>query len=373
MAILTILVFIITLGVLVFVHELGHFIMAKRARAKVEEFGFGFPPRIFGVKRGETIYSINLIPIGGFVNIVGENGEGKDNQRSFSSKTIWQRFQILIAGVTANVLLAVILFSMVSYIGFPYLYDEESAKGVSGLKIAIMEVMPNSPAEVAGISPGDIILSLKAEGSDKPTEIKSIGDVKSYISGNLGKNIIFEVKRGNRVLDLKAQARLNSPASEGATGISLGAISAPVSAGLFESIRQGIAKTWDVGAFIVITLLSLLKELFTTGKTTEPLSGPVGIAVMVGQATELGLSYVLQFMGLLSVNLAIVNALPFPALDGGRILFLLIEKIKGKPVSAETEGKFHFAGMVILILLMVLITAKDFGTYHIWQKITSFL
>ncbi|MCG2809235.1 MAG: M50 family metallopeptidase, partial [Candidatus Portnoybacteria bacterium] len=124
--------------------------MAKRAGAKVEEFGFGFPPRIFGVKKGETVYSINLIPIGGFVNIVGENGEGKDDQRSFSSKTVWQRFQILIAGVTANILLAIILFSMVSYIGFPYLYDEESAKGVSGLKIAIMEVAPNSPAQAAG-------------------------------------------------------------------------------------------------------------------------------------------------------------------------------------------------------------------------------
>lgn len=373
MTILTILVFVITLGVLVFFHELGHFIMAKRAGAKVEEFGFGFPPRIFGVKKGETIYSINLIPIGGFVNIVGENGEGKDDHRSFSSKTVWQRFQILIAGVTANVLLAVILFSMVSYIGFPYLYDEESAKGVSGLKVAIMEVMPNSPAQIAGINAGDVILSLKTEGGGEPIEIKSIGDVKGFIGGNPGKIIIFNIKRGDKILDLKAEARANVSEKEGATGISLGAMSEPVSFGLFESIRQGIIKTWDVGAFIIITLFGLFKELFTTGGTTEQLAGPVGIAVMVGQATELGFSYVLQFMGLLSVNLAIVNALPFPALDGGRILFLLIEKIKGKPVSAETEGKFHFAGMAILILLMILVTYKDFGTYHIWQKITSFL
>lgn len=372
MTILTILVFIITLGVLVFFHELGHFIMAKRAGAKVEEFGFGFPPRIFGIKRGETIYSINWIPVGGFVNIVGENGEGKCDNRSFASKTIWQRFQILAAGVTANVFLAVILFSMVAYIGFPYLYDEDTAKGVSGLKIAIMEVAPDSPAEAAGINPGDVILSLRSEGSNDAADIKSIGDVKGFVGNNLGKNIIFKIQRGDKILDLKAEARLNNPKTEGATGISLGAISAPVSFGLIESVRQGVVKTWDVGSFIVITLFSLLKELFTTGKTTEPLSGPVGIAVMVGQATQLGISYVLQFMGLLSVNLAIVNALPFPALDGGRILFLIIEKIKGKPVSADLEGKFHFAGMMILLLLMVLVTYKDFGTYHIWQKITNF-
>lgn len=372
MTILTIFVFIITLGILVFFHELGHFIMAKRAGAKVEEFGFGFPPRIFGVKRGETIYSINLIPVGGFVNIVGENGEGKDNDRSFASKTIWQRFQILVAGVTANVLLAVILFSMVSFIGFPYLYDEESAKGISDLKITIMEVMPNSPAEIAGINPGDIILSLKTESSNESIEVKTIGDVKSFIGGNAGKIIVFHIKRGNNILDLKAEARASESGNQGVTGISLGAMSEPVSLGLVESIKQGVLKTWDVGTFIIITLLVLLKELFTTGGTTEQLAGPIGIAVMVGQATELGLAYVLQFMGLLSVNLAIVNALPFPALDGGRILFLLIEKIKGKPVSAETEGKFHFAGMMVLLLLMALVTFKDFGTYHIWQKITSF-
>ncbi len=373
MTIITILIFLLVLGILVFVHELGHFIMAKRAGAKVEEFGFGFPPRIFSVKKGETVYSINLIPLGGFVNIVGENGEEKDDNRSFASKTIWQRFQILIAGVTANVFLAIILFSAVAYIGFPYLYDEESAKGIDGLKIVITEVMPNSPAQMAGINPGDEILSLKTEGGNDLVKIKTIGDVKNFISGNSGKIIVFDIKRNNDFLNLKAEARLNDEKTTGFTGIGLGAMSEPVSSGLIESIRQGIMETWSFGTFIFITLISLLRELFATGKTTEALSGPVGIAVMVGQATQLGLVYVLRFMAILSVNLAIVNALPFPALDGGRILFLLIEKIKGSRVSVETEGKFHFAGMAILFLLMALVTYKDFGTYHIWQKITSFL
>lgn len=373
MTIIALLVFVVTLGILVFFHEFGHFIMAKRSGAKVEEFGFGFPPRIFGVKKGETIYSINLIPIGGFVNIVGENGEGKDDKRSFASKTIWQRFQILAAGVTANVILSVILFSLVAYIGFPYLYDENEAKGIDGLKIVVMEVVPDSPAAAADIRPGDVISSLEAEGTGEAKDIKVISDVKNFISPKPGQIIEFNIMRGGEKLTLKAEARMNEAKTEGVTGIALGAMSEPVSAGLIDSVRQGIAETWSFGTFIFVTLFSLLKQLFTTGTTTENLSGPVGIAVMVGQATQLGVTYVLRFMAILSINLAVVNALPFPALDGGRILFLLIEKIKGKPVSAETEGKFHFAGMAILLLLMILVTYKDFGTYHIWQKITSFL
>lgn len=372
MTIITILVFVITLGVLVFFHELGHFIMAKRAGAKVEEFGFGFPPRIFGVKKGETIYSINLIPVGGFVNIVGENGEGKNDNRSFASKTIWQRFQILAAGVTANILLAVVLFSAVAYMGFPYIHETGTANNVKGLSVMIMEVIAGSPAEVAGINPGDMILLLKTEENNKTIEPKNIAEVQGFINDNLGKNIVFDIKRGDNNLELKAAARKDAPADQGAVGVSLGEVSI-VSYNWYESIWQGIKKTWDVGTYIIITLFALLKELFMTGKTSGQLSGPIGIAVMVGQATQLGLSYVLQFTGLLSVNLAIINALPFPALDGGRILFLLIEKIKGCSVSAETEGKFHFAGMAILILLMILITYKDFGTYHVWQKISSFL
>lgn len=373
MTIIALLVFIVILGVLVFFHEFGHFIMAKRAGAKVEEFGFGFPPRIFGVKKGETIYSINLIPIGGFVNIVGENGEGKDDHRSFASKTIWQRFQILVAGVTANVLLAVFLFSAVSFIGFPKLYNAEEAEGIDGLKIVIMGVIANSPADEAGIIPGDVILSLKTESGNESTDVKAIGDVKKFIGGKPGQIIDFKIKRGDAILELKAEARLNEAKTEGITGITLGAMSEPVALGFFESIRQGIMETWDFGTFIFVTLYMIFKDLLSTGTTTADFSGPVGIGVMVGQATQLGFTYVLRFMAILSVNLAVVNALPFPALDGGRILFLLIEKIKGKPVSAETEGKFHFAGMAVLLLLMLLVTYKDFGTYHVWQKITSFL
>ncbi len=267
MTIITIIIFLLVLGVLVFIHELGHFIMAKRAGAKVEEFGFGFPPRIFGVKKGETVYSINLIPIGGFVNIVGENGEGKNDQRSFSSKTVWQRFQILIAGVTANVLLAVILFSIVSYIGFPYIHEAGTADDVKGLKVMIMEVVAGSPAEFAGINAGDMILSLKTEESDKTIEPKTVASVQGFINDNLGKNIIFNVKRGDKNLELKAAARKDIPADQGAVGISLGEVSI-VSYNWHESIWQGIIRTWDVGTYIIITLFALLKELFATGKTS---------------------------------------------------------------------------------------------------------
>jgi len=329
---------------------------------------------VFGLKKGETVYSINLIPLGGFVNITGENGEGKDDKRSFASKTIWQRFQILVAGVAANVLLAIILFSLVAFIGFPNIYsDDESAKGIDGLKIVITEVLPDSSAEKAGIVPGDEILFLKTEDGNNLKEIKTIEEVKDFISDKPDKIIVFKIKRGDKILDLKAKALLNKDKTKAITGIALGAMSKPVSYGIVGSIQEGIMETWSFAVFIFITLFNILKELFTTGKTAEALSGPVGIAVMVGQATQLGFAYILRFMAILSVNLAIINALPFPALDGGRILFLLIEKIKGSRVSAETEGKFHLAGMAVLLLLMALVTYKDFGTYHVWQKITSFL
>lgn len=369
MLLTTIILFLVILGVLVFVHEFGHFIMAKRSGAKVEEFGFGFPPRIFGVKRGETIYSINLIPLGGFVKILGENGEEKENSRSFSSKTIWQRFQMLAAGVTANIVLAVVLFSIVAAIGVPTIFGSaDDEKNVKNLQVMILEVKDNSPAKNADIKAGDFIVSLAVDS--QKTDIKKVKDVETFIDQNRGRDITFTVKRGQELLNLKAHARTDAPEGEGATGISLGAVGV-VSYPWYEAIWQGITRTWDVASLILVTLFGLIKSLVTSGRVSEQLTGPVGIAAMVGQTAQLGVAYVLQFTALLSVNLAIINALPFPALDGGRILFLVIEKIKKKPVSQETENLIHTIGFSLLILFMVLVTFKDFKTYDVWQRVKN--
>lgn len=345
--------------------------MAKRAGAKVEEFGFGFPPRIFGVKRGETVYSINWIPLGGFVKILGEDGEEKGNPRSFSSKSRWQRFKMLAAGVVANIILAIVLFSIVAAIGVPTIFGSvDEGKNVKNVQVMILEVSDNSPAKDAGIKAGDFILSLGADSQRK--DISQTKDVENFIEGNLGKEILFTIKRGTETLNLKAYARPETVKDQGATGISLGEVGI-VSYPWYQAIWQGVLRTWDIAALIIITLYGLLKSLIVSGHISGQLTGPVGIAAMVGQTAQLGFVYLLQFTALLSVNLAIINALPFPALDGGRILFLAIEKIKGKPVSQETENLVHTIGFSLLILLMVLITFRDFGTYNVWGRIKSLL
>jgi len=371
MLITTLLLFLIILGILVFVHEFGHFIIAKRAGAKVEEFGFGFPPRIFGLKRGETTYSINWIPLGGFVKILGEDGEEKNNPRSFAAKSKWQRFKMLAAGVTANVILAIVLFSLVAAIGAPTIFGSAAGgANAKNVQVMILEVNDNSPAKDAGIKPGDFIVALGAAG--QKTEVKQVKDAENFIEANRGREILFTIKRGTEILSLKAYARPDASKEQGATGIALAEVGI-VSYPWHQAIWQGILRTWDIAALIIVTLYGLLKSLIVSGHISGQLTGPVGIAAMVGQTAQLGIVYLLQFTALLSVNLAIINALPFPALDGGRILFLAIEKIKGKPVNRETENLVHTIGFALLMLLMVLITFRDFGTYNVWGRIKNLL
>lgn len=371
MLIATLVVFLLVLGILVFIHEAGHFIMAKRAGMKVEEFGFGFPPKIFGFRRGETEYTINLIPLGGFVKILGENGAEKENPRSFASKSAWSRFQVLIAGVSANVLLAVVFFSIVAFIGVPTISGEEFPRdNIRDVAVMIIEVAKDSPAQKAGMQAGDIILSIKNSGAS--LGITRNSDVEKFVADNKGKELTFEIRRGKEVLNITALARQDAPANQGATGISLAEVGT-VSYAWHQAIWQGIKRAGEIMILIVLTLFGLVKSLILTGHVNGQLSGPVGIAVMAGQTANMGLAYLMQFIAMLSINLAIINALPFPALDGGRILFLAIEKIKGKPVSREWENTVHTAGMVFLLLLMALVTFRDFGTYDVWGKIKGLL
>lgn len=372
MLIITLIIFLLVLGVLVFFHELGHFIAARREGVAVEEFGFGFPPRIFGFQRGETIYSVNLIPLGGFVKIRGEDGDGRDDPKSFASKSIFSRFKILFAGVAANILLTIFLFSVIFFIGAPVVLDENASSGkIMDMRVMIVDVSANSPAYSAGIKSGDTVLSLK-DANGFVFEVKTAKDIQGLTEKNRGKEIVFTVKRGSEILELKTSVRDSFPQGQGPTGIGLADIGT-VSYPWYEAIWQGIKRTFEVAVFVILAFFGLLKSLIVSGTAGGQLTGPVGIAVLTGEAARLGFSYILQFTALLSINLAIINFLPFPALDGGRILFLAIEKVKGSPVGRELENMVHTAGFMILILLMVIITFRDFGTYNIWQKITSFL
>ena len=382
----TVLIFIIILGLLVFVHELGHFLVARRNGVMAEEFGFGFPPRIFGlyktkngkrklmwgskdVESTDTIYSLNWIPLGGFVKIMGEDGEEKKDPKSFASKSPFTRTRILAAGVAMNFLLAAVLLSIGYFVGIPQAVDDAASGNLKNEKIQIIETIPGSPAEQMGIQVGDQIVGASV-GSDRIVDFKTVEEVQNFINAKKGQEIKLDVKRGNETLALSGTPRTDFPASEGALGISL-VKTAEVSYPWYEAIWRGAKTTVDLAGMIIVAFGNLLWKLITGHSVGMDVSGPVGIAVLTGQVAKLGFIYILQFTALLSVNLAIINILPIPALDGGRILFILIEKIKGKAVSQKFEARAHNIGFALLITLMVVVTFRDVARLDVLQKLKN--
>lgn len=384
---LTVIVFILILGLLIFVHELGHFLVARRNGIKAEEFGFGFPPRMFGAVRDEsdgklkwfwgkkhveskdTIYSMNWIPLGGFVKIKGEEGAHAEEGDSFAGKSAWIRIKVLAAGVTMNFVLAWFLISLALMIGAPQAV-EDAANDLREAKIQISEVLSDTPAEKMGLKIGDEIIGMRGAEIAEWNEAQKTEDIQNYIKNNKGKEIILKVKRGNDILELKGVPRLEYPKEQGPLGIGL-VRTALISYPWYEAIWKGLTSTLDLIVAIIVAFFNIIKNLILGAKIGVDISGPVGIAVLTKQVTTLGFVYILQFAALLSINLGIINILPIPALDGGRILFVLIEKIKGSPVSHKVENIFHTIGFALLIALMIFVTAKDLMKFDFFEKIKS--
>lgn len=357
MILLTILVFVLILGLLIFIHELGHFVVAKRAGMKVEEFGFGFPPRIFGIRRGETLYSINWIPLGGFVKILGEDGgsAAAEDPRAFGNKGFGPRFAVLVAGVAMNFLLGwFLLFLGFAVVGVPTEVTKDlnlyQAK-VSQAEIAIVAIEKNSPAETAGLKVGDVIVSV-----DKK-KFENIEELINYTKSHAGSTVVYELKRGRKIFRLDITPRANPPPGGGAVGFAPAKI-AVVTYPVFQAIGLSAQALFYKTVNILFAFSELLKNLLTSGKLIEGLSGPVGIAVLTRDFATLGLVYLVQFIATLSINLAVINGFPFPALDGGRVLFLLVEKIRGVK-SVKWEQVANAIGFALLILLMVAVTFRD--------------
>lgn len=364
----TIIIFIVILGILVFVHELGHFIMAKRAGMRVDEFGFGFPPRLFGIKKGETLYSINLIPLGGFVKIVGEDGSQANDPASFANKTFFQRFAVLIAGVTMNVILAWVLISIGTAIGLPTVINENEQLPKSAIvrssTVGFLEIAPESPASAAGLRPGDVIVSVNGE------QVDSITEAQELTRANLGQETTYVIRRGSETFESKITPRQNPPEGQGALGVALGEI-ARVAYPWYEAPWHGLVTTVNLIWFTLSAFGGLIAAAFQGANVGAALSGPVGIAVLTRDVAQLGFIYLLQFTAVLSVNLAIINIVPFPALDGGRILFLIIEKIRGKKMNEKAEVWANSIGFLLLLLLMVGVTIHDFGKFDIIGKVKN--
>lgn len=340
-----------------FVHEFGHFITAKKAGMKVEEFGFGFPPRIWGVKKGETVYSINWIPFGGFVKILGEAGEEAGNPRSFASKPAGAKAKVIVAGVIMNFLLAALLLSFGNWSGLRVgILDDETARVATDKKIQIIGISPDSPASGAGISPLDEIYGFMINGQEIKAE--SVEQVQDVIKENAGSELTFLIRNGTEIVPKNITPRENPPEGQGATGIALaqtGIVKYPWYQAPIKGVENAVVLTINTA----IGYGTIIKNLFVTGNAGVELTGPIGIAVITGQATRLGFTYLMQFTALISINLAVLNIIPFPALDGGRLLFIIIEKIKRSPIPRKVENIVNTAGFALLIFLMIYVTIKD--------------
>ncbi len=333
----TIILALIIFTVLVLGHELGHFLAAKFFGLRIDEFGFGFPPRLVGKRKGETLISFNLIPFGGFVKIYGENPAEPTpgDKKSFQNLTPLKRGVVIASGVFMNLLLGYFALTGVHLVGIPPL-------------LLVSEVLPGSPGSLAGLKLGDEIL-----GFEKGT------DFLAFLSENGGKEIGLEVRRKGEKLTIKAVPKSEVKPGEGRLGVVINEGGVPKE-GLPTALVDGMKTTYQISKLILFSLVGLFIGIFQADfSNLNNVSGPVGIFGILGTASRMGMPYVLQLVGLISLNLAILNLLPIPALDGGRLFFIIIEKIIGRPVHYKSEAAAHTFGFILLIILMTIITLRD--------------
>lgn len=369
---LTIFVFLIILSLLVFVHELGHFLAAKKMGIKVEEFGFGLPPRLWGLKRGGTIYSLNWLPIGGFVRLLGENGDEKikkTDQRAFVNKTRKQRATVVVAGVLMNFLLGWLVVSFIFYRGVM----------VPAEKVIVEQVIVGSPAERAGLKEKDKIGEIIIGGRlGERKKIDSSQQLIELTKSHLGQELILMVERSGaeEISEIAVRAREDHPPDQGPLGIVITDLEKKQFV-WYKAPFFGLIQSMQISFNLLLTIAAIIWRLLTAAEVPKEIAGPVGILQVTNQAVRFGFDAVLQMLGLLSLNLAVANLLPIPALDGGRLLFIGIEAISGKRVKARWERRAHEIGMLILLLLLVMITINDIGriltTTALGAKIRSVL
>jgi len=343
--IITIVSFLVVIAVIILAHELGHFITAKASGVKVEEFGLGYPPRLFGIKRGETLYSLNAIPIGGFTKMAGE--EDPKIKRSLASKGIGTRLLVLSAGSLMNFLLPLLLFS----IAFMVPHDLVTEP------VVVKEVALNSPVAMADIETGDTFLRM----NDEP--VQNIAEVQRYIYLNLGKEVNLLIQHSDSTTEeVQIIPRWKPPEGQLAIGVEFDSEVAQLNRTVvsqhepfWRAIPLGIGECIKTFVLFKNAILSLL-----IGATSLEIGGPVAIAQMTGEVAKAGISPLLEFAAFLSINLAIINMFPLPALDGGRIVFVLLEWIRrGKRISPKKEGLVHSIGFVLLIAAMLAVTYRD--------------
>ncbi len=379
--IFTIIVFVAVLSLLVFVHELGHFLTARKLGVRAEEFGFGFPPRIFGVYRdqkrrwrlvrgsksveklkaagdqapADTIYSLNWILAGGFVKIKGESGDEESAKDSFANKSAWQKALILSAGVIMNVVLAWFLLSIGYLIGLPGDLEMTGQRArVREAQVMVIEVIEKSPASQVEIQPGEVIKQVNGQ------PVETITELQTLINQRLDQEttLLLSTEPGRETREVIIVPEFDPDIGRGVIGVAIfntGTISYP----FFDAFWQGAKSTAMYLKLIVLAFYNLFADLIAGESVDGQVGGPLRIAQYSGEAARFGFIYLLQFVALLSLNLAIINILPIPALDGGRLLFLAVEKIKGGAIRQDIENALHMVFFFMLIALIIFVTYKD--------------
>lgn len=366
---LAVLAFFIVLSVLILVHEAGHYFAARLFKIKAEEFGYGFPPRAIGfvrvdgkwrrVKRGDqssyanTIWSLNWLPIGGFVRIKGEEGENRDKD-ALHARPVWQRLIVISAGVFMNWALAALFLSIGFMMGIPAILDNLPAGAIIDKReVLIVDTLPGTAAAEGGIQSMDVIVRI---GDTEPV---TLGDAQQLIAGYGTSTMTLTVRRSEQDMTLTIAPRYVESMEKVALGVSL-ADSGRVRYPIHLAMVNGVRVTGEYTKQVVMAFVGLFRDLFRGGgETIESVSGPVGIAVLAGQVAKQGVLPLLQFSAILSINLAVLNFLPIPALDGGRAVFLVVEAIRRKPVKRDVEAIIHNIAFLLLIVLVILITARD--------------
>ncbi len=379
--IITVIAFICVFGLLVFVHELGHFLAAKWMGVEVQVFAFGFPPTLWSRKVGETTYKINVIPLGGYVSMLGENEDeaevnAKPNPRSLLSKEPWQIIFIMIAGVTMNVILAVILLWTCYIVGFqPVVGGMTDHPGIKNdLRLVVDSVEKDSPAERAALVAGDVIISVNGQAvTDSPTLVEKIA-----AADRTGlKEVSLRIQSGDlaadkKLIPAKSSVKLRSGKEQEVVRIGVAlSTEGSLHGDIFSSFMAAISEAGRITALTLDSIIGLFRQLIFQFKISEEVSGPIGIVVMTNYFAQMGIVPLIQFAAILSLSLAIFNVLPIPALDGGQIVVTTLEMITRRKFSNRTKNIIQLVGFSFIIGLFLIITVKDFVNFGIIKFITG--
>jgi len=373
----TTIIFLLVLTLLIAVHEMGHFLAARLFKIRVDNFAIGFPPRLFSKMIGKTRFSLNLVPLGGYVTIHGENPEDSITQDSILAKPKWQQIIVLIAGVTFNVILAYLFLVATLMFGTKVSVDTFPGEVIKDPKLIITMVAPGSPADLVGIKAGDEILSI-SNGKDlfasttlSTTNVqKTISSAESNVSVTVKRSSLLTIDNGQskststveRTKD-EAVAYRFAPvtgivAGKKAAGISMDMIG-EAKVGFFKSFYYGAIQTYSLMENITVGLAGFIGNVFVGKGSLKEVTGPVGIANVVGNSAKTGVAELLMIIAVISANLAVINMVPFPALDGGRVVVVILEAIIRRPINAKIIGWVNGLGFILLIGLMLVVTFKD--------------